>query len=143
MYVLGGTAGGTANDGTVPPLWAECDLGCRPRLAWSDLAVGGGPLPASVAAVSRDTWPTSVTVDASVPITTPILAGADARAGGGGGVEIGFRSAANSSQALGPALGFRSLRGGVTVGDAVRGGVTVGDPELSSESDSSSTVGIR
>jgi hypothetical protein len=94
--------------------------------------------------VSRDTLPTSVTVDASVPITTPILAGADARAGGGGGgVEIGFRSAANSSQALGPALGFRSLRGGVTDGDAVRGGVTVGDPELSSESDSSSTVGIR
>jgi hypothetical protein len=44
-------------------------------LAWSDLAVGGGPLPASVAAVSRDTLPTSVTVDASVPITTPILAG--------------------------------------------------------------------
>ena len=103
--------------------------------------------------MSRDTLPTSVTVDASVPITTPILAGADARAGGGGGVEIGFRSAANSSQALGPALGFRSLRGGVTVGDAVRGGVTVGDevrggvtvgdPELSSLSDSSSTVGIR
>ena len=50
--------------------------GCRPRLAWSDLAVGGGALPASVAAVGRDAWPASVALDASVPI----LAGAEARA---------------------------------------------------------------